>query len=139
MGQDHVRLGQDIARLKAKQYEFPAAFEAARKDRQLAARNVKDTAALVKESENTMMFLVRAELDPDTKKAKFTNAEGRESEVQRRLATSPEHQRLVAESRAAELDHENAVNAFSRVEDEHRGHGRIIDLTIAEVNLLIHQ
>lgn len=125
----------EIGALKARVLQFPRALYDARLKAADADKLVRDVKTEIADAENEAAFEAAMAVDEGGKK-KFTNDEQRKAAAKLALAKDTEHQARVTRLGEAESEAMNARLLVGRLEDEHRAYRAIVDLTVAEVDLL---
>jgi hypothetical protein len=132
---DTLRLN-DIAGMKQRLLLAPDTLHKARTARAEAQGIVTRLKDQRDEIEAETAVLVGAERDAANKPA-FSNAELRAAETKRRLSTSADYGRIASELAFAENDKTMRELEVQRLEDEQRSWRAVVDLTIAEINLVV--
>jgi hypothetical protein len=133
----HTETHTDIATQKLRLLGLPAALHEARQALRAAQDAVTALKGAVADAEAEMLMEVTAATD-EAGKVKFTNEATRKAEVRRRLGSDPLHRDRAKALADAETDAFSAQLAVQRLEDEHRAARAVADLTIAEIELLVH-
>ena len=142
----------EIGALKAKLLTMPRglyeAREAAREARGRvgeAKKRVVDVKVEIEDGKLETLLLVSAERANGSDKPRYSNEAARNAAVADALAKSSAHQERVKRLAGAEADVVNAElyagqldNDVKRLEDEQREWRAVVDLTVAEVTLLVH-
>jgi len=90
---------------------------------------LKEAQTAVTEIEAEMITLIAAEVNPDTRKAAFSNAEARGAELIRRKAESKDYAAAYGAVRRAEEDVNALQFDLERLYDEFRAYRYVVDLT----------
>lgn len=133
----------EIGALKARVLTFPRALYDARLTAANADTLVKDLKGAIADAEVEAASLATLEValasEADGKK-KYTNDEQRKAAAKLAAAAAltkdAAYQEQLKRLREAESEAMNAHLLVGRLEDEHRGYHKVVDLTVAEVALL---
>lgn len=126
-----------ISTLKARVLTFPKELHSARLRALDAEQRVKALKAEVADAEMEELLIASMKINGDGKKV-YPNDEARKAAVSKALAESPTHRDRVKRLTDAETEMLNAKLDVGRIEDEHRAYRAVVDLTAAEVQLLVH-
>ena len=122
--------------MKEKLFNFPGEIRAKKAELETARRALKEAQTAVTEIEAEMITLIAAEVNPDTRKAAFSNAEARGAELIRRKAESKDYAAAYGAVRRAEEDVNALQFDLERLYDEFRAYRYVVDLTARELALL---
>ncbi len=122
--------------MKEKLFNFPGEIRAKKAELETARQILKDAQAQVNELEAEMIALITAEVNPDTRKAAFSNAEARGAELIRRKAADTNYAAAYGAVRKAEEDVNATQFDLERLYDEFRAYRYVVDLTARELALL---
>ena len=147
----------ELTRLKLKSQSFPDALYEARRALAEAKKAVKDVENQQAQIEAETLLDVQAATEGNpafehltpgnyealkgevrqARKSLFTNEASRKAEIRRRLAVHPTYRQLGQRLEQAESGVLSAELALRKIEDEHRSYRELIDLTVAEVTLMV--
>lgn len=122
--------------LKDKLLEFPALLYRKKEELADARRQYADTQNTRNEEEALLKSMIAAEINPNTNKPTFSNAEARAAELINRKKTSATYQ----EAEKAVQEAETRVNSLQfdleRLQDEFKSYRYVVDLTARELALM---
>lgn len=122
--------------MKQRLLDFPGLIRAKKVELEAARKVLKDAQTAVQELEAEMVTMIAAEVNPNTGKPAFSNAEARAAELVRRKANDPRYLEASQELQRAE-ETMNAVQFdLERLYDEFRAYRYVVDLTARELALL---
>ena len=122
--------------LKDRLLEFPAKIR--RIKGELAARRQLLTEAQISRNEEEALLktMITAEMNPDTGKPAFTNAEARAAELINRKKTNADYQAAERVYSDAEASVNSLQFDLERLQDEFRAYRYVVDLTARELALI---
>lgn len=126
----------EIATLKQRALSFPRGLADARQRHGDAARRQRELKAEIADAEKEAEFDAAMARD-DQGKLRYSNAEQRKAAAGKALADSAVHRERLKRLSDAEGDALTAQIEVARLEDEHRAYRTIVDLTVAEIQLLV--
>lgn len=126
----------EISALKQKMLTFPAGFYESRQRVLDAEQRVKAIKAEIEDSEIEERLMISLKETADGKKA-YPNDQARKDALAKALAESPTHRERCKRLNDAELELTTAKMNMQRLEDEHRAWRAVVDITLAEVQLLV--
>lgn len=122
--------------LKQRLLDFPGLIRAKKVELDAARKIMKDAQTAVQELEAEMMAAIATEVNPNTGKPAFSNAETRAAELVRRKSADPRYLEASRELQRAE-ETMNAIQFdLERLYDEFRAYRYVVDLTARELALL---
>lgn len=122
--------------LKQKLLDFPGLIRAKKAELEAARKIMKDAQTAVQEIEAEIVAAIAAEINPNTGKPAYSNAESRAAELVRRKANDPRYLEASRELQRAE-ETVNAVQFdLERLYDEFKAYRYVVDLTARELALL---
>jgi hypothetical protein len=127
----------EITTLKTRLLALPAKLADARLVAETTRVQVEQAKDAWKEAQAEVALLIAGETNGDAK-PKFSNEAARKAEATRRLVSEPAYVALAHAVSKAEAERIQASIEVQRLEDEHRAVVAVKDLTVAEVDLLIH-
>jgi len=122
--------------MKEKLFNFPGEIRAKKAELETARRALKEAQTALQELEAEMVAAITAEINPNTGKAAFSNAEARGAELIRRKATNKNYAAAYGAVRRAEEDVNALQFDLERLYDEFRAYRYVVDLTARELALL---
>jgi hypothetical protein len=122
--------------MKEKLFNFPGEIRAKKAELETARRILKEAQVQLQELEAEMVAAIAAEVNPNTGKAAFSNAEARGAELIRRKAESKDYAAAYGAVRRAEEDVNALQFDLERLYDEFRAYRYVVDLTARELALL---
>ena len=122
--------------LKQRLFDFPGEIRAQKTTAEAARATLKEAKNALTEAEAMLVAEIAAEVNPDTSKAAFTNAEQRGAELIRRKAESKEYAAAYGAVRRADEAVSVAQFDLERLYDEFRAYRCVVDLTAREIALL---
>jgi hypothetical protein len=134
---DAQALSQQLDQLRFVSGDFPRHLHELRTRAADAKRAFRTISKLVDDREAIVALDVKMERD-SSNKAVFPNDEARKAETARRLASDDQYRSLSRTAEDHEINSTNAALAVQRAEDEYRSHRDRIEMTVAEVHLLIN-
>ncbi len=122
--------------LKDKLLEFPALLHRKKEELAEARRQLSEAQVAREEEEALIKTIIAAEMNPNTGKPMFTNAEMRAAELVNRKKSSTEYQ----QTEKVCGEYEATVNALQfdleRLQDGFRAYRYVVDLTARELALM---
>lgn len=122
--------------LKDKLLEFPMLIRRKKDELSQARRQLQQAYNFRNEEEALLKSIIAAEMNPDTGKPVYSNAEARAAELVNRKKTSAAYQ----DAEKAYGDAEAQVNSLQfdleRLQDEFRAYRYVVDLTARELALM---
>ena len=97
---------------------------------------MKEAQTALQELEAEMVAAIAAEVNPNTGKAAFSNAEARAAELTRRKANNLSYRSAALAVKSAEEEVSAAQFDLERLQDEFRAYRYVVDLTARELALL---
>jgi hypothetical protein len=122
--------------MKEKLFNFPGEIRAKKAELETARRILKEAQVQLQELEAEMVAAIAAEVNPNTGKAAFSNAEARGAELIKRKAESKGYAAAYGAVRRAEEDVNALQFDLERLYDEFRAYRYVVDLTARELALL---
>ena len=122
--------------MKEKLFNFPGEIRAKKAELETARRILKEAQTTLQELEAEMVAAIAAEVNPNTGKAAFSNAEARGAELIGRKAMDKGYAAAYGSVRHAEEDVNAAQFDLERLYDEFRAYRCVVDLTARELALL---
>jgi len=122
--------------MKEKLFNFPGEIRAKKAELETARRILKEAQVQLQELEAEMVAAIAAEVNPNTGKALYSNAEARAAELIRRKAESKDYAAAYGAVRRAEEDVNALQFDLERLYDEFRAYRYVVDLTARELALL---
>lgn len=126
----------ELSTLRSKMLTFPAGFYEARQRVLDAEQRVKSIKAEIEDAEVEERLMISLKETADGKKA-YPNDQARKDALAKALADSPTHRDRIKRLNDAETELTNTKIAMQRIEDEHRAWRAVVDITLAEVQLLV--
>ena len=122
--------------MKQRLLDFPGLIRKQKEKLEAARRALKEAQATANELEAEMIALIAAEVNPNTGKAAFSNAEARAAELIRRKANNLTYRSAALAVKSAEEEVNAAQFDLERLYDEFRAYRYVVDLTARELALL---
>ncbi len=122
--------------MKQRLLDFPGLIREQKERLETARRALKEAQATANELEAEMIALIAAEVNPNTGKAAFSNAEARAAELIRRKANNLTYRSAALAVKSAEEEVNAAQFDLERLYDEFRAYRYVVDLTARELALL---
>ena len=122
--------------MKQRLLDFPGLIRAQKEKCETARRLLKEAQTTLQELEAEMVAAIAAEVNPNTGKALYSNAEARAAELIKRKATNKNYAAAYGAVRRAEEDVSVAQFDLERLYDEFRAYRYVVDLTARELALL---
>lgn len=122
--------------MKEKLFNFPGEIRAKKAELETARRILKEAQTTLQEFEAEMVAAIAAEVNPNTGKALYSNAESRGAELIKRKAVNQEYVAAYGAVRRAEEDVNALQFDLERLYDEFRAYRYVVDLTARELALL---
>ena len=122
--------------MKQRLLDFPGLIREQKERLETARRELKEAQATANELEAEMIALIAAEVNPNTGKAAFSNAEARAAELIRRKANNLTYRSAALAVKSAEEEVNAAQFDLERLYDEFRAYRYVVDLTARELALL---
>ena len=122
--------------MKQRLLDFPGLIREQKERLETARRALKEAQATANELEAEMIALIAAEVNPNTGKALYSNAEARAAELIRRKANNLTYRSAALAVKSAEEEVNAAQFDLERLYDEFRAYRYVVDLTARELALL---
>ena len=122
--------------MKQRLLDFPGLIRAQKEKCETARRLLKEAQTTLQELEAEMVAAIAAEVNPNTGKAAFSNAEARAAELIRRKANNLTYRSAALAVKSAEEEVNAAQFDLERLYDEFRAYRYVVDLTARELALL---
>lgn len=122
--------------LKDKLLEFPEMIYRKKEELAQARKQLSEAQNSRTEAEAILKTMIAAEVNPDTGKPTYSNAEARAAELVNRKKTSVEYQNADKLTQDAEAAVNTLVFDLERLQDEFKSYRYIVDLTARELALL---
>jgi hypothetical protein len=122
--------------LKDKLLEFPALLHRKKEDLAEARRQLTEAQNARNEEEALIKTMIAAEMNPNTGKPMFPNAEARAAELINRKKSSTEYQQTEKVCGDIEATVNTLQFDLERLQDEFRAYRYVVDLTARELALL---
>ena len=122
--------------MKQRLFDFPGEIRAQKEKAEVAKRALKEAQGAVVEFEAELLSAIGAEVNPNTGKAAYSNAEARAAELIRRKTDNVAYRAVNLAARAAEEEFNAAQFDLERLYDEFRAYRYVVDLTARELALL---
>jgi hypothetical protein len=122
--------------LKDKLLEFPALLYRKKEELADARRQYADTQNTRNEEEALLKSMIAAEINPNTNKPTFSNAEARAAELINRKKMSAAYQEAEKAVQQTEAQVNSLQFDLERLQDEFRAYRYVVDLTARELALM---
>jgi len=122
--------------MKQRLLDFPGLIREQKEKCETARRLLKEAQTTLQELEAEMVAAIAAEVNPNTGKAAFSNAEARAAELIRRKANNLTYRSAALAVKSAEEEVNAAQFDLERLYDEFRAYRYVVDLTARELALL---
>lgn len=122
--------------LKAKLLEFPALIKQQKQKVRAASQALKDAEQAKAEAEANLVVAISSEVNPNTGKPMYSNAEARNAELTNRRKTDPAYQASLRAAREAEWAANEAQSELEQLLDQFKAYRYVADLAARELALL---
>ncbi|MGD9663417.1 MAG: hypothetical protein AB7U63_19390, partial [Porticoccaceae bacterium] len=122
--------------LKDKLLEFPGLIRRKKDELSQARRQLSEAQNARAEIEALLVSMIAAEVNPNTGKPAFSNAEARAAELINRKKQSAEYQQAEKVYRDSEVQVNSLQFDLERLQDEFRAYRYVVDLTARELALI---
>jgi len=126
----------ETSTLKAKLLEYPALIHQKKEDLLRVRQQLTEAQNARTEAEALLVSMIAAEINPNTGKPAYSNAEARAAELVNRKKQNTEYQQAEKVCRDLEARVNSLQFDLERLQDEFRAYRYVVDLTTRELALL---